>query len=88
MALFDLLGRSWAMGVIWNLNRGPCTFRELQTRCNMVSLTTLNSRLKELTEAYLIERCLEGYQLTSSGEELFSLLSPLGKWSGKWAEKF
>ena len=88
MALFDLLGRSWAMGVIWNLNQGSCTFRELQTRCNTVSPTTLNSRLKELAEAYLIERCMEGYRLTSTGMELFSLLSPLGAWSRKWADKF
>lgn len=88
MALFDLLGRSWAMGVIWNLNQGACTFRELQTRCNTVSPTTLNSRLKELTEAHIIERCMEGYQLTSSGKELFILLSPLGSWSKQWAAKF
>ncbi|UII32346.1 helix-turn-helix transcriptional regulator [Fulvivirga ulvae] len=88
MALFDLLGRSWAMGVIWNLNHGPCTFRELQVRCNTVSPTTLNSRLKELTNAYIIERCMEGYQLTQSGKELYTLLSPLGEWSRKWAKKF
>ena len=30
MALFDLLGRRWAMGIIWNLAAGPATFRALQ----------------------------------------------------------
>ena len=30
MALFDLLGRRWAMGIVWNLAAGPVTFRALQ----------------------------------------------------------
>ncbi|MEN7551070.1 helix-turn-helix domain-containing protein [Rapidithrix thailandica] len=88
MALFDLLGRSWAMGIIWNLHQRPCTFRELQQICESISPTTLNKRLKELKQAFLIERSLEGYTLTSQGEELFLLLQPLGKWSRKWAENF
>ena len=29
MAAFDLLGRRWAMGIIWNLSKGPATFRSL-----------------------------------------------------------
>src|SRR3546814_3778710 len=34
MALFDLLGRRWAMGVLWTLSEGGAmTFRELQERC-------------------------------------------------------
>ncbi len=88
MALFDLLGRSWAMGIIWNLNEGACTFRELQTRCESVSPTTLNSRLKELKQAHLIERSEKGYCLTILGKELFEMLDPLGKWSVTWAENF
>jgi len=31
MALFDLLGRRWAMGIIWNLNQGSSTFRNPQS---------------------------------------------------------
>ena len=88
MALFDLLGRNWGMGIIWNLNEGTCTFRELQLRCETVSPTTLNKRVKELTDAHLINRILEGYQLTTMGKELFGLLYPIGKWSKKWAKKF
>jgi DNA-binding HxlR family transcriptional regulator len=38
MALLDLLGRRWALGVLWNLSKGgPCTFRELQERCEGVA---------------------------------------------------
>jgi len=88
MALFDLLGRSWAMGIIWKLREGACTFRELQERCESVSPTTLNVRLKELKSAGFVERTLEGYDLTKSGEELFGLLKPIGEFAKGWAKKF
>lgn len=88
MALFDLLGRSWAMGIIWNLANGACTFRELQTRCETVSPTTLNTRLKELTNAFIIERTVDGYALTEFGKELFDLLLPIGKLAKNWSQKF
>jgi DNA-binding HxlR family transcriptional regulator len=88
MALLDLLGRRWAMGVLWNLSKdGPCTFRELQERCEAISPTVLNSRLKELREAGLIEHSQVGYRVTSTGQELYSLLVPFGTWAKKWAAK-
>lgn len=85
MALFDLLGRSWAMGIIWHLYSGPCTFRDLQAYCESVSPTVLNQRLKELGAALLIERTVNGYTLTKKGGELYKMLSPLGKWAKIWA---
>ncbi|THB72079.1 MAG: transcriptional regulator [Desulfobulbaceae bacterium] len=87
MAIFDLLGRRWAMGIIWNLSRGPSTFRLLQSYCETISPSMLNNRLKELREAKLITRTLDGYELTEMGEELFALLKPFGIWSLSWAEK-
>ena len=86
MAAFDLLGRRWAMGIVWNLSDGPRTFRGLQQACESISPTILNRRVKELREAHIIERTLEGYQLTDLGQELFSVLKPFGAWSLKWAE--
>lgn len=86
MAAFDLLGRRWAMGIIWNLSKGPATFRGLQSACESISPSILNSRLKDLKAAGLVERSLEGYLLTSMGNELFSLLKPLGEWSIQWAK--
>ena len=32
MALFDLLGRTWAMGVLWQMQNGTFTFRKLQQK--------------------------------------------------------
>jgi DNA-binding HxlR family transcriptional regulator len=88
MALFDLLGRRWAMGIVWNLAAGPATFRALQTptgrRSTTISPSILNARLKDLQEAGLVERTLDGYTLTALGHELFALIEPLDQWSLKW----
>lgn len=86
MALFDLLGRSWALGVLWQLADGPLTFRELQDKCETVSPTVLNRRLKELREGLLVERAERGYQLSRTGKDLFSMLQPFGNWSEHWAQ--
>lgn len=88
MALLDLLGRSWAMGIVWHLYNRPSTFRQIQEYCETVSPTTLNKRLKELRDTLLIERTMEGYALTKQGVELFELIEPLGLWAKKWAKNF
>jgi len=89
MALFDLLGRRWAMGMLWTLcQEGPCTFRRLQELCDSVSPTLLNARLKDLRQAGLVERAEGGYQATLCGQELYGLLVPLGSWSKTWADRY
>jgi len=86
MALLDLLGRTWGLGIIWNLHQGPATFRQLQRRCEHISPTLLNSRLKEFKELNLIELCDEGYQLSTLGDELFGMIKPMEIWSKKWSQ--
>lgn len=86
MAILDLLGRKWALGIIWNMGDKPIKFRELQSKCETISPGVLNSRIKDLKEAGLIIRTLEGYILDKKGLELQALLFPLGKWSNSWAE--
>jgi DNA-binding HxlR family transcriptional regulator len=86
MALLDLLGRRWAMGVVWTLaETGPCTFRDLQERCGDVPPGTLNTRLRELRAAGLVDHDEGGYRVTGRGQELYGLLVPLGAWSKEWA---
>jgi DNA-binding HxlR family transcriptional regulator len=85
MALFDLLGKRWAMGVIWQLRAGPATFRGLQGVCESISPAVLNSRLKDLREAKLVCTSGEGYALTDMGAELSRLLEPFGSWALTWA---
>lgn len=85
MVLFDLLGRRWALGILWQLSEGALTFRDLQTRCDSVSPTVLNTRLKELRTAGLVEKADNGYVLTTDGRALFTHLEPLGDWAAEWA---
>lgn len=86
MAIFDLLGRSWTIGILWHLSDGgDATFGELQQRCEAISPTVLTTRLKELRRAGLVERTDYGYSATRLGRELFEMLEPLGKWSREWA---
>jgi DNA-binding HxlR family transcriptional regulator len=86
MALFDLLGRAWAMGIIWQLEDGPHTFRKLRTKCDDVSPSLLNRRLKELRTTGLVELGDDGYLLTPLGGEAYELLEPLGRWAKHWAD--
>ena len=88
MALLDLLGRSWAMGIVWHLYKGPSTFRRLQAYCESISPTTLNKRLKELRDSHLVKRTVDGYALTQQGKELYELIEPLGLWAKEWAKNF
>ncbi|MFB0979740.1 MAG: helix-turn-helix domain-containing protein [Alteromonadaceae bacterium] len=87
MALLDLLGRTWALGIVWQLNQGSATFRELQQRCEQISPSLLNTRLKELKVLQLVESTPSGYQLTITGQAFFSIVSPLGEWSLLWASQ-
>jgi DNA-binding HxlR family transcriptional regulator len=86
MALFDLLGRHWAMGVLWTLTEiGPCTFRKLQDECETISPAALNIRLKELQAAGFVHRTESGYAATELGLRLYEQLRPLGAFSKDWA---
>ena len=87
MTMFDLLGRRWAMGILWTLNeRGPLNFRALQAACDNISPGMLNTRLKELRAAKLIEMRAEGYCATDLGAEVYEALLPLSEVSKVWAD--
>lgn len=86
MALIDLLGRRWSMGVLWTLcETEPATFRSLQASCETISPAVLNQRLKELRMAQLVTLGERGYRATALGRELYEYLVPLGSWAKTWA---
>lgn len=88
MALFDLLGRRWSMGVLWTVgSEGPLRFREIQERCDSLSPSVLNLRLKELQEARFIERTDAGYAATELGRRVYGELVPLGLTAKAWARQ-
>ena len=86
MALLDLLGRRWALRILWELRDGPLPFNELQRRCDQMSPSTLSQRLADLTEANLIESTADGaHRATRQADQLGQLLMPLDAWSKKWS---
>ena len=87
MALLDLLGRRWALRVIWELREEALSFRDLQARCDGMSSSVLNQRLAELRAAGIVEQDGNGYRLTAEGTELLAAFRPLNAWARRWAER-
>jgi DNA-binding HxlR family transcriptional regulator len=86
MAALDLLGRRWALRILWELRAGPLSFRALREACGDVSPAVLNTRLAELREAGVVESTSDGYATTPSGRELCRALDPLSRWAQRWAD--
>ena len=77
----DLLGRRWALRLVWELRRSALGFSDLRRRAN-VSPSVLATRLGELTEAGVVER--DGgrrYRLSGRGRDLARLLYELNRWA-------
>ena len=89
MAPLDLLGRRWALRVLWELREDRVeTFRELQVRCGNISSSVLNQRLRELREAGIVASVATGgYQLTNDGRSLLQALAPVDAWAKRWAKQ-
>ena len=88
MALLDLLGRRWTLRILWELRRGDAaTFAELQRRCDTMSPSVLNQRIRELREARIIEHAEGGYRLSDDGKNLLTSIAPLNAWSKRWARR-
>jgi DNA-binding HxlR family transcriptional regulator len=86
MAAMDLLGRRWALRILWELRDGSLGARALRDRCDGMSSSVLYDRLGELVEARLVERDGAGdYRLTAHGEALGRAIEPLDAWSKRWA---
>jgi DNA-binding HxlR family transcriptional regulator len=87
MAALDLLGRRWALRLLWELRDGPVGARALRARSGQISASVMYERLRELTEAGLIRKAGDGgYELTAIGADLYSAIEPLDAWSRRWAQ--
>jgi DNA-binding HxlR family transcriptional regulator len=87
MQLLELLGRRWAMRVLWELRDGRLSFRSLQDACGGVSPAVLNERLKDLRDGRLVDLAEgEGFGLTALGRELLERFSPMVGWAERWAK--
>jgi DNA-binding HxlR family transcriptional regulator len=83
--LLALLEARYAMRVLWALRDGhPQTFRLLQDSVGGITPNTLNTRLKELREAGLLQHNGEGYGVTPSGADLLKRLADLQPYAARW----
>jgi len=89
MVLLDLLGRRMTLRILWELSiaGGPLTFRALQ-HAAQTNPSVLNSRLKELRNAQIIEHGGGGYQLSAMGKSLLAIILPLHVWADEWASLY
>src|SRR5262245_5524120 len=88
MALLDLLGRRWALRILWELAQEPARFRPLQARCDAMSPSVLTQRLAELGAAGIVTHRRTGdYALSEEGHELVDALTPLNSWAARWSAR-
>ena len=84
--LLSLLESRYAIRVLWALRDGhPQTFRLLQDSVGGITPNTLNTRIKEMREAGLMNHGSDGYGVTASGVDLLKRLNDLQAFAGKWA---
>ncbi len=80
-AALELLGRRWSLALVWELRRDALSFSELRGRLG-ISPSVLSARVRELSEAGVIERdAARRYRLTGPGRELARLLFELNRWA-------
>jgi DNA-binding HxlR family transcriptional regulator len=85
MAALDLLGRRWALRILWELRDGPLGARALRERCEHMSSSVLYERLHDLTTASLLTRDENGdYLLTELGAQIGPALESLDAWARRW----
>ena len=87
-SVLELLGRRWALRILWELRLEPATFQALQARCDAMSTSVLSQRLTELRDARLVEKDQAGsYCLTDPGSRLLARLDGMDEWTQEWARR-
>jgi len=84
--LLTLLESRYALRVLWALKDGHAqTFRLLQDSVGGITPNTLNTRIKELRAAGLLDHGSDGYLVTPAGGDLLKRLGDLPAFASKWA---
>ena len=83
--LLALLEARYALRVLWALKDGHAqTFRLLQDSVGGITPNTLNTRIKELREAGLVDHGHDGYCVTQSGTDLLKRINELQAFANRW----
>ena len=84
--LLSLLESRYAIRVLWALrDNHPQTFRLLQDSVGGITPNTLNTRIKELRAAGLLDHSSSGYAVTTLGADLLKRMGDLSAFAAKWA---
>jgi len=85
----DILGRRWALALLYASNAGAVRFNEFRQALREVPPRTLAQRLTDLEEAGLLERLVVDarppyveYRLTQRGRRLKAVFDVLRRWPG------
>ncbi len=76
----DIIGERWTLLIIRDLGFGLRRFSELQSELAGISPSLLSGRLRQLTDAGVIERVGNRYHLTERGIELLDVINEIGRW--------
>jgi len=83
----DVLGRRWALALLYASNAGAVRFNEFRQALREVPPRTLAQRLTDLEEAGLLERLVVDarppyveYRLTQRGRRLKAVFDVLRRW--------
>jgi len=83
--LLELLESRYAIRVLWALRDGHAqTFRLLQDSVGTITPNTLNTRIKNLRGAGLVDHGHDGYVVTTLGADLLKRLADLPAFATKW----
>ena len=83
--LLRLLESRYAIRVLWALRDGHAqTFRLLQDSVGGITPNTLNTRIKELRAAGMLNHGADGYIVTPVGSDLLKRLGDLPAFASKW----
>jgi DNA-binding HxlR family transcriptional regulator len=81
LMVLDLLGRRWALRLLWELRRDAVSFSDLRKRTE-ISPSVLSARLADLSAAGIVEReRSRRYRLTGRGRELARMLYEINRWA-------
>jgi DNA-binding HxlR family transcriptional regulator len=89
MALLDLLGRRWALRILWELHEaGALGFAEIQARSEGISPSVLSQRLRDLVDGGLVVLGDDGrYAPGRDAAQLARILLDLDAWARRWSRR-
>lgn len=88
----EILGDRWTLLIVRDMLSGTRHFNDLERGLPRISRALLASRLRQLQQAGIIEKRLNGsgrqtteYLLTQAGQELINVVGSLRVWGETWA---